>query len=490
MLLYLIILAASVVIGLTITVAAKEVRGADCITHAPHPIVIASLAAVAFLAYVHYGFSLEHRIYFDEDAYVNIAANSLSNRIGSLTLSVTPSNKQTVEYKWPVAFPVLMSPMIRIFGPERGPVSFNELCSVATVILVMSLAVRIAGRWFAAPIAVAILCCQPTAIAWYRSGSSDPLAVLLALLAITSAYVSRSSSSPYSLQIAVIALGLALHTRLECIFLVLPVALLLWPFDRHAWNWLTVGCLALSAGLACYTVIHYLRMNQFYLNNIPDSSFSLSYVILTLKSNLSYLVSHVPISGAVLLFAPVSLLLLKSGRSSVATMLSYPLATSVLLLFYSVGQYQAPGETRFLLPPLVSCSAIVAGCIASRLRLGTTMAICALLVVATGAARVEYRREVSGLQQQWDSVRQEHDAIRLWASEIPTGSIVVSRLPYLWENFGVYSSIPELNASTDSSRPLFLHIGLVDGGQNWPAGAIPFRKVMTEHGAICLFRLR
>jgi hypothetical protein len=163
-----------------------------------------------------------------------------------------------------------------------------------------------------------------------------------------------------------------------------------------------------------------------------------------------------------------------------------PAVSSGLLLFYSYGQYDAPGGSRFLLPIAPAIAAVAAGLLA-RLPLRAAVGIAPLV----GAAIfLQYQQAASHASQPWASISQEHDAIRSWASALPKGATVISRLPYIWDNFGVQAVLPEDQPPGNSAGPLYFHFGLVNQPAEWPEGQIPQHRIVTEDGAVCLFRFR
>ncbi len=100
----------------------------------------------------------------------------------------------------------------------------------------------------------------------------------------------------------------------------------------------------------------------------------------------------------------------------------YLLAFSVLL-FYSVGQYQFRGGTRFLLI-LVSVAA--------------PAALLAVYILSPGTQRAAAR-----VDEPARSAQVEHDAIARWAVTLPAEAIMVSPIAYVWESFGRFSVMPE-----------------------------------------------
>ena len=449
-------------------------------------------APVAFVLLVHYAFPRQHRIFFDEDAYVSISRNTVSGHPGHLTLGSFPSGSKTVPYKWPIAFPVLAWPWIHWLGPETGPAVLNELCGAATLICVMSLAYSINRSRRAALWAAAALSSQPIALAWFRSGSSEPVSTVFVIAALSAGWFARAAPDlglwP---AVSLLATAVAVHARLENLLLLIPVLFLLRRSRRPIHFPVTLGAGVLLCGSLFFAVRHYFALSGFYLAGIPESFFSWRLFPANLWGNLVFPMRYAT-STALLLCVAVAAVLsrarpgIAARRPVLIALLFLPAASSGLLLFYSVGQYDAPGGSRFLLLIAPAISIVASGLLA-RLPLRTAVGLAPLV----GAAIfLQYQHAASHTSEQWVSVRQEHDAIRSWAHTLPKGATVISRLPYIWDNFGVYAALPEDGPPSASAGPLYFHFGLVNQTAEWPEGQVPQRRIVTGDGAICLFQMR
>jgi hypothetical protein len=446
------------------------------------------LVLVAFVLLVHYAFPRQHRIFFDEDAYVSISRNTLAGHPGHLTLGSLPSGTKTVPYKWPIAFPVLAWPWIHWLGPETGPAVLNELCGAATLLWVMWLGYSLSGSRRAALWAAAALSGQPVALAWFRSGSSEPVSTVFTIVALSAGWFARSAPGlglwP---AVSLLATAVAVQARLENLLLLLPVVFLLCRSRRPIGFAATVGAEFLLASSIFFAARHYFALSGFYWAGLPESFFSWHLFLPNLWSNLAFLASYAT-STALLSCVAVTAILFPAaaGRSAPAAILFLAAASSGLLLFYSCGQYGAPGESRFLLLVAPAVSVVASGLLA-RLPLRTSIGVASL---AGAAIFLQYQHAASHASEQWVSVSREHDAIRSWASTLPTGATVISRLPYIWDNFGVQAVLPEDRPPQDSAGPLYFHFGLVNQPAEWPEGQVPQRKIVTDDGAVCLFRFR
>jgi hypothetical protein len=340
--------------------------------------------------------------------------------------------------------------------------------------------------------AAAALLSQPIALAWFRSGSSEPVSTLFALVAVSAAWFAYSAPElglwpAVSLSASVVAV----HARLENVLLLLPVLFLLCRSRRPIHFPATLAAGVLLCGSLVFAMRHYFGLSGFYLAGLPESSFSWHLFLGNLRGNLVYLAHHAT-STALLSGAAAAAIVLWARLGMAArrwvpmAFLFLPAVSSGLLLFYSYGQYDAPGGSRFLLPIAPAIAAVAAGLLA-RLPLRAAVGIAPLV----GAAIfLQYQQAASHASQPWASISQEHDAIRSWASALPKGATVISRLPYIWDNFGVQAVLPEDQPPGNSAGPLYFHFGLVNQPAEWPEGQIPQHRIVTEDGAVCLFRFR
>ncbi|MCB0315533.1 MAG: hypothetical protein KDH84_20145, partial [Calditrichaeota bacterium] len=92
-----------------------------------------------------------------------------------------------------------------------------------------------------------------------------------------------------------------------------------------------------------------------------------------------------------------------------------------------------------------------------------------------------------------ESAAIEHAAILEWAQSLPEGAVVLSRLPCLWENCGVYTAAPEYagDPTVAGSAAIYEHYGLfnLSAGLPPPEGEA-VESVPTPDGTVGLYRLR
>ena len=82
------------------------------------------LAAIMSMGYL--SCARRHRLFFDEDAYANMALNVWRGQGSVITVIKTASRFRTAPYKWPAGFPSLCAPVVGWLGPRRERYSLTR----------------------------------------------------------------------------------------------------------------------------------------------------------------------------------------------------------------------------------------------------------------------------------------------------------------------------------------------------------------------------
>lgn len=448
----------------------------------------------------------QHRIYYDEDVYANMAFNMLHGYGGTVTKAWADSQKQVRFFKWPIGFPAFMMPFVAWAGTERGPKIFNEVCESLTLLLMMALTARLAANGLAGHAVVIFYGMHPVVGGWYRSGASEPLALLMLVLSFWAAtesyYRSQNQNGDGAdwMVVAFISGFIALHIRLENIIVTLPLFILFRKSqikfsNRHVALFLmTGGALLLSF------VIHVLSLKKYYLMNLPESRFSMTYFPSNLMSNLKFMIKYSP--WPMLLFAAIAFLIyIKWQRGNekpsnvitawIAWML-IPVSHFVLLLFYSVGRYDVAGGSRFFLLQMAGLS-VMAAVLLSKISPNCFRVRMMTAVLAGYFILLPNREEVwNQFNEQNTSPALEHAQIQNWSRSLPEQVVVISRLPFLWEHFECFSISPEIRNRNLISRSneLYLHRGLFDQLQTTSLKTgMAVDSIETKHGTIILLKI-
>jgi hypothetical protein len=283
---------------------------------------------------------------------------------------------------------------------------------------------------------------------------------------------------------------------LENILVLAPVCLLLLKRLRLP-LWLTVLSSPVVLALVFYFAIHATSLGTYYLSGLPESSFSLRWFPNNFAENAVFLLKFGrPILVLAMITSLWAVLRLRRPDHDVGNrwvplaVLSYPVLVSLLLLFYSVGQYGFSGGTRFLAMDATILSIVSAAAIFDTPGFRGWRWIAGLAWIFSLAVSPRQTDIEKFMTRSVASAQREHEAIRRWAAYLPADAVVLSHMPYIWENFGKFSSIPELAKGKHfGNSPIYFHYGISSGSEEWPPGLQPQDRVVTEYGAVCLFRL-
>lgn len=445
-----------------------------------------ALACCLAALYNHLTCTPGHRIYYDEDVYANMSRNLAAGLGGGVTVLWLPSVKEVERYKWPLGFPALALPWIAAFGTEDGPVILNQWCGIATAALIGFLAFRWTGDFAAAIAAVLLFCLNPIAAGWYRSGSAEPSAVMLALSSLAASDLSASRGPGWVVASLLSAL-VAVNFRLDNAVLVVPLALSLGARLLTLPRKYVLILIALAAPLVATLVSQTSILGQHYLTARPESRFSSGLILANLASNFRFLLDNELLPFTCAGFAV--LLWLAWHERKWLVLLLWVVSQTALLSVYSVGQYSAPGGSRFLLVPSVVLTLSLIGALAKlppdyrRWMLAASLLGCCL----TFPDRNQTWNRLDSINS---SPRLEHEAVLRWARALPPGSVVMSDLPYLWESAGVMTAPRRPDISARTSGPLYWHRSLFHSDEPLPPEAPIVGNVQTQHGDVSLVRIR
>jgi len=436
----------------------------------------------------------EHRLFFDEDVYANMAANLLAGRGANVT---SGPMRTTTTHKWPAGFPTVAALGVAINGVEQGPIDTNGVLSIFTSVLCIASLRRLFRSFWLALAATSTFILHPFVGPWYRSGSAEPLAFLLLLsswLALAQADESPSEEASGFFAIALLSGALASLVRSEMV--VITGLSMVWTWRCHPKKCASLTmAITLSIALLVAFGIHCLSLSGVYWAGRPESSFGLTYVLSNLKSNVSFLSE----SGCLFLIVPAvatyAILSLRGhlehrAMRALNRLWILTLVLVMVLQIYSAGAYGLPGGSRFLLP-VVFVSAFTLSMALHELTKRKVHFLRVAAFVVPAALSLAALQHSNAKFVQTESPAREHAWISRVVRSIPANSLVISVAPYLWANQGILSS-PQLSdgLSLLSKRPVFVHQGLL--GINWAPTAyngVCVEATHTRHGDIKLFQI-
>lgn len=264
-----------------------------------------------------------HRLFFDEDIYINIASNLAHAPVAQLTLAGSPDDVEvSTYYKEPSGWPVLLSLIFLLTG-QSETVAFvvARILFALAIAAVYHLAREIVETRRQALVAAVLFGAAPACLWFSVSAGTDIPAALMAVLGMWG-LVSGNGA------LAAGGFALAAQTRLELIAL-MP---LVWLFGKIPSRWTIV-----SAALVVAEMVHVawlMSISPIFAEaeKVP-STFSVAYVPGNLLDNVRYLFNPAAFAAGAAVLAIVAVA--RNGRAFGPLLVQVGSLFAVYLLFYA-----------------------------------------------------------------------------------------------------------------------------------------------------------
>ena len=257
------------------------------------PAVVALALATSFVFV-----EASHRLFFDEDIYIQIASNLSRAPVAQLTLLGSP---ETVEvstyYKEPVGYPTLLGLLFAVSGPSEGAAFVFARILFAFTVGGVYLLARDTFRqsWMGWMAALAFLTTPPV-LEYSVSAGTDLVTVLFAVLGVWGLV-----SGAYPLAVA--GLALAAQMRLEAVVL----TLFLFASPALGRRWKLIGLALISGQL--FHLGWVLSAAPAYAASVGvEAAFSPAYVPANFVGSLGYLLNGGRFPWGISVLAALSLL--------------------------------------------------------------------------------------------------------------------------------------------------------------------------------------
>jgi hypothetical protein len=409
------------------------------------PAVAGLLASFIFLPPI-------HRLFFDEDIYLNIASNLSHAPVAQITLLGAPDDIQVSSYyKEPSGWPVLLSFAFLVAGRSEA-VAFvlARVFFMLAIAAVYQLARELLQTRRQA-LAAAVLFAAAPACFWFSvSAGTDLPAALMAVLGMWG-LVSGNGA------LAAGGFAMAAETRLELIAL-MPV---LWLFGKIPFKWKAIGAALVAAEIVHIGWVMSVAPILAEAEKVP-SGFALAYVPGNLLDNIKYLLNPTLFTAAATVLAVIA----SARRSHPALGLQVAALFCVYLLFYAGSFSINPRYSVQIAAPLAVLAASV-------LQRPVYIAALILTLIFPYTRRWEFNGFVEALAT-------DHRLSVQFARNIGGNDLILSASPQVFLNQGRRA----MDAVYASSRKDKLDEELRNRGRTWyHAGARANRLDTAEADA-------
>lgn len=295
-----------------------------------------------------------HRVYFDEDMYINVAMNIAGSNKALKTNLGTPTNCFEGEYnKDPSGLPALISIPFSFLGPSE------YLASRVTVVICLFnalLAFLLAYLFFkdqaVALFSALIFILLPENLIWASTVAAEPYQLFFVGLTILGLVLFKQTKNNYLLMFSLAGLAYAAQIRLEGILLLLPVSLYLMMYFNLEEELKNKGF------IACFVFFFILLLPQAFsqgvfrgenwgAGNLP--MFGLSHFPGNFQTNLFFFFENTRTPLLVTLLAIGGLLPVKENfKAKLFWGLFFTVFFGIFLFFYA-GSYNYGTDVRFSL---------------------------------------------------------------------------------------------------------------------------------------------
>jgi hypothetical protein len=410
---------------------------------------------LAVLGYGAVGLAPEtNRIYFDEHIYMQVAqtlahtgraeyANYARAEYGQFSVYEAWVNKQ------PNGHPYLLSWPFRIFGASEGVAQTTVRVVVALTAALLYFALVLAPWTLppAAPLAVAIVFLFTPLVPWWgHTVAVEPTTAATAAVVFFAACLHARWRDPVTGQgfpatgaVLAATAAFAAYFRPESLLVYPVAAALLWAADRRFLEDRTTwAALALSLALLAPNLLHLWSVRMEDWGATDGRRFGVEFLTKNFQSNAGYFVQGrlFPLAGTALGLIGAGWLAVRSRRFVLAAALWFVLSWGIFILFYAGGYYYGASDRYAVVSaaPVAVFVGIGAAALFTGLRRHPA------LLGAVGAAIVlnwaSAMHFVPTPGREATEARADVDFARAMAAKLPTGSLVISPDPCLWNLLG------------------------------------------------------
>lgn len=362
-----------------------------------------------------------HRLYYDEDIYLNIAQNIVNDGTSCLCdYGTTETCYECIDNKQPFGYSSMIAMAFFITGPSEGVATqITIFLSALTVLLIFLMAYLMFKKEEHALFASLIFAFIPTHILWSPTNSAEITFVFFTALAFFGALVYLHEHKYSVFVFSVVSVAFAAQLRPEAPLILLPFVLFFLFFDKDLLpllrSYKTLFIILVAVLLFLPSAIHTKNNSNSDWGSDGDK-FSTNYFNENSRANSLYFIDNTRLPFAFTLLALMGL---------VYGLWQYMRYTSILILwfmsffliyaFFYAGSFNYGVDVRFamsLFIPFAIISGMGAGLIFEFLekvfKLKQTI-IVALIIIAILISFIQFIPYVSSVGEESHDARTVHD---------------------------------------------------------------------------------
>ncbi len=306
-----------------------------------------------------------HRIFYDEDIYMDEALNIAELHLAQVSID---GRFESGEFKCPIreygkepsGYPFMLSICYSLFGTSHSAAFiYNNILFALSAILILNILIRLACGIPVAAIITFMYISTPINLKWFSTAAAEPSATFFPLLVFLCLIFYLEKPSKEKLYLLATLLSLTIQMRPESFLFVFVIGIML------ALNWKktnlrnSIKASSLFVILSIPLCIHILSTIGNNWGAYASPKFSFNYLLSNFSTNAIFYINNESFP-VLLLFLAIIALFISKNRKFLIGLLSWFLLIFVIFLFFYAGSYEYGADDRFAIltiPPL----AILAG---------------------------------------------------------------------------------------------------------------------------------
>lgn len=438
-----------------------------------------------------------HRLFFDEDIYINIGQNILQE--GKSILCNRGEKDKCFEYilnKQPQGFPFLLSLVFWVFGIyEINAFAFTFTISILSIILIFWVTALLFDNKKYGLLSALILSLTPVHILWSRTTSAEPTFLFFTLLSMLFFLLFVKNGKITSFFLFILTLSFTTQFRPEAPILLFIFFIFLIALKRNWLDFIFTG--EFITGLIVLLLFIFPTMIQLKVSAETDNwgaigpTFGFQYAEANFIDNFSFFFENTrwPVVYTILAIIGLFTGLLERNKKTMAVFFWFLLFFLVYMFFYA-GSFNYGVDIRFainLFPPL-----IVLMCFGVKFILSIspkTMNILVILMILSFLPFFKYATEVG---PKAPGARYQHEFVYSLKDQIPKNCYVMTHIPSLFLPLGINSMQTWFGQNPSVMDYVFSKTDCVLFFEGYWCGTEPYKsgvcKYMHDHYTLAVWK--
>ncbi len=437
-----------------------------------------------------------HRVYFDEDIYLDMGKEILLRGQGSLCNYGDSSSCYAYAFmKWPNGYPFLLAVAYLFFGiSETVAFALVTLLSSLSVVLIFLITYLLSGRERIALFASLMFALIPIHIMWSGTAATEPVLVFFTMLAAFFFALGLNSINWKMNLLALSTLAYAVQIRTEGIILLPIFFLLVLLLDKERWKKF-VGYKSVTLWVLFFVLITPYLVHAYHssINETWGSSegtFGLKFAVENAPVNAWFWIAGYPTIEHPFLYTALAFIgiayLARRDRKLLISLGSWFLLFFVLYAFFYAGSVLYGVDVRYALSsyvPFVMLAAFGSYAL-TRIEPRRESAVTILVSVIILVSFLFYLPSVATPAEKIEEARQArvyHDYVLDYVNNLDDDCYILSHVPSMYLAAGVNSLQTWFGQNEQIMKELFEKTDCVVFDDGFWCWVEPYKSSVCKH---------